>query len=70
MTQPTLTDKGVCFELMQDVAHYKHHSDYKKLVCLVYNPQGLIENPHGIENDIRKFSSESLGVELIVGPEH
>jgi REase_DpnII-MboI len=69
MTRPTLTDKEVSFELMQDAAHYKRYSDCKNLVCLVYDPQGLIENPHRIENDIRKFSSEALGVELIVVPE-
>jgi hypothetical protein len=60
MARPTLGDKEVCFELMQDTAHYKRHSECRKLVCLVYDPRGLIENPHGIKSEIRKLSSELL----------
>jgi hypothetical protein len=36
---PTLTDKEVSFELMQDAAHYKRYSHCKNLACLVYDPQ-------------------------------
>jgi len=68
MTRATLKDKEVCNELIQDVARYKNHEDCKKLVCLVYDPEAFIKNPHGVESDIQKLSSESLGVEAIIVP--
>src|SRR5207253_41699 len=68
MTRTMVADKEVCFELMEDAAHYRHHSNCKKLVCLVYDPPGLIRDPRGVESYGRKLSSESLDVEVIVVP--
>ena len=66
ITRATLAEKEVCFELMEDAAHYKRNGDCQRLVCLVYDPQGFIKNPRGVETEIRKLSSASLGVDLIV----
>jgi hypothetical protein len=68
MTRAALKDKELCNELIQDVARYKNHADCKKLMCLVYDPAAFIKNPNGVESDIQKLSSESLGVEAIVVP--
>ncbi|PYX85915.1 MAG: hypothetical protein DMG70_02085 [Acidobacteria bacterium] len=66
ITRATLAEREVCFELREDAAHDKRHSDCQRLVCLVYDPQGFIKNPRGVESEIRKLSSASLGVDLIV----
>jgi hypothetical protein len=68
MTRANLRDKELSNELIQDVARYKNHSDCKTLVCLVYDPEALVKNPHGFESDIHKLSSERLAVEAIVVP--
>ena len=68
MTRVTLKDKELGDELIQDVARYKNHADCRKLVCLVYDPGAFIKNPHGVESDIEKLSSESLGVEVVIVP--
>jgi hypothetical protein len=68
MTRTMAATKEVCFELMEDAAHYWRHSDCKKLVCLVYDPPGLIKDPRGVERYGRSLSSESLDVEVIVVP--
>jgi DpnII restriction endonuclease len=68
MTRAALKDKELCNDLIQDVARYKNHADCKKLVCLVYDPTAFIKNPNGVESDIQKLSSESLGVEAIIVP--
>ena len=70
MTRTMVAEKEVCFELMEDAAHYRHHSECKKLVCLVYDPLGLISNPPGVESYGRKLSSEALDVEVIVVPKY
>jgi hypothetical protein len=68
MTRANLRDKELSNELIQDVTRYKNHSDCKTLVCLVYDPEALVKNPHGLESDIRKLSSEKLEVEAIIVP--
>jgi hypothetical protein len=68
MTRAALKDKEVANELIQDVARYQNHADCKKLLCLVYDPEALIKNPSGVESDIQKLSSHSLGVEAIIVP--
>ncbi len=37
------------------------------LVCFVYDPEGIISNPRGIENDLRR-SDGDLYVEVIIRP--
>jgi len=38
------------------------------LVCIVYDPAGLLKNPTGIISDIEQLSTESLAVEVHVAP--
>ena len=68
MTRSDLKDKEITDELIQDVARYKSHPDCKKLVCIVYDPAGLLKNPTGIISDIEQLSTESLAVEVHVAP--
>jgi ActR/RegA family two-component response regulator len=39
-------------QLIIDIARYKSHPDCKTLYCFVYDPEGNIANPQGIENDL------------------
>ena len=47
---------------------FRCHPDCKNLVCLVYDPAGLLKNPTGLISDMEKLSSESLIVEVDIVP--
>ena len=49
MTRPGLTDRKLGEELIIDIAHYKQNQNCKALVCFVYDPQHLLDNPNAIE---------------------
>lgn len=53
-------------ELSTDGAHYKGHSDVDVLVCFVYDPENVVTNPRGFEDDVTSLTSESLRVVAIV----
>ncbi|MEO8148568.1 MAG: hypothetical protein ABI723_13060 [Bacteroidia bacterium] len=67
-TRNTLKDKEVGNELLLDIMHYKSHPDCKRLICFVYDPDSLIVNPRGIEDDLNKHTSDELIVEVYVKP--
>jgi hypothetical protein len=54
-------------QLIEDVSRYQSHPDCVTLVCFVYDPDGLIANPRGIENDLRRVG-ESPRVEVWIRP--
>jgi hypothetical protein len=51
-TRQTLKAKHVGEQLIIDREKYRAHPDCKKLLCFVYDPEGWISNPRGIENDL------------------
>ena len=51
-TRKGLAAKEVGEQLIIDIARYKKHPDCKTLFCFVYDPDGRISNPQGIENDL------------------
>lgn len=54
MTRPGLEDKKIGEQLIIDIANYKKHPNCKNLYCFVYDPDGRIRNPRGLENDLSK----------------
>lgn len=65
-TRQSMTNKKLGDELIQDIARYKKHPDCKKLICFVYDPEGLLGNPNGIMNDL---NSQNDGfAEIIIRP--
>jgi len=52
MTHNELGAKELGDQLAVDIQRYKLHPECKTLVCFVYDPEGLIANPHGIENEL------------------
>jgi hypothetical protein len=66
-TRKGLAAKQVGEELLIDIQRYQAHPSCKTLVCFVYDPEGRISNPAGIENDLSKDHGE-LRVQVIIAP--
>ena len=47
-----LKDKKIAEQLIVDKERYKAHPDCKKLFCFVYDPDLIVKNPYGLENDL------------------
>lgn len=67
MTRPSLTAKKLGEELIVDIAKYRQHPQCRALLCLVYDPQGYIANPRGIENDLNS-DEEEMAVRVVITP--
>ena len=54
-------------QLVVDIQKYTKNPDYRTLVCFMYDPEGRIDNPRGME---KEFSGEKdeLTVRVIVAP--
>jgi hypothetical protein len=66
-TRKDLTLRSIGEQLIIDIARYQSHPDCKKLICFVYDPEGRIGNPVGLESDLTKKHGE-LPVTVIVCP--
>ena len=62
-TRKGLTNKEIGDQLIIDKERYRIHPDCRRLVCFVYDPEGKIANPRGIESD---FSDESDSFSILV----
>lgn len=62
-----LAAKEVGEQLIVDCQRYKVHPDCKTLVCFVYDPEGLIANARGVENDLSTAGGE-LPVRVFIRP--
>jgi len=69
MTRPTLKDREIGDELLQDIARYKQHPDCEGLICLIYDPSNLLTNPHGLQSDLERMSSDGFFVAAVIVPE-
>lgn len=67
-TRDKLRDKDVGEQLIVDIARYRAHPDCKTLVCFVYDPDGFISNPTGLENDLSKLTNDELKISVYVAP--
>lgn len=66
-TRKGLTDKEIGDQLLIDILRYQQHPYCKYLVCFVYDPEGRIPNPKGIENDLTKKEND-IQVITIISP--
>jgi hypothetical protein len=53
-TRVGLNAKAVGEQLIIDIAKYKKHPLCRRLVCFVYDPEGRIANPSGLESDLNE----------------
>ena len=67
-TREGLKDKDIGDQLLIDVARYKTHPDCQTLVCFVYDPEGHISNPIGLESDLATQSAKNLKVVVRIRP--
>ena len=67
-SRKTLTAKKLGEELMIDSQRYQAHPDCKRIICFVYDPEGFITNPKGIENDLSK-DTNGIPVSVFIRPE-
>lgn len=66
-TRASMKAKDLGEQLIIDRARYESHPDCKMLVCFVYDPEGRIGNPVGIERDLEKHSG-GLKLRVIIAP--
>jgi hypothetical protein len=69
MTRDGLKDKEVGDELLADIGRNRTHPSCKTLVCFVYDPDGLMRNPDGLEKDLTRVH-DGLDVRVVVRPKH
>ncbi len=65
-TRSGLGTKEIGTQLIDDIARYKKHPDCKYLICFVYDPEGHIANPRGLESDLSCQEGELTVTVLIV----
>jgi hypothetical protein len=62
-----LNAKIIGEQLIVDIAKYKSHPNCKTLFCFIYDSEGKIANPTGIENDLTRVH-DSLNVVVVIEP--
>lgn len=67
MTRKGLGDRELGEQLIVDIANYKQHKSCRCLYCFVYDPNGFIRNPRGIENDLMALD-KVMPVKVFVRP--
>lgn len=67
MTRPTLNEKEIGTQLIDDIARYRSHPDCSQLICFVYDPEAIIGNPEGLERDLSN-QTENFSVKVIIRP--
>lgn len=65
MPRAGLTNKKLADELSVDMIRYQAHPDCKTLICFVYDPKNIIQNPIGFEKDLSRKQG-NLEVYVIV----
>jgi hypothetical protein len=67
-TRKGLTDKELGEELIIDIARYRAHPDCKLLLCFVYDPEGRVGNPRGLESDLAALAGPDMRVVVLIEP--
>lgn len=62
-----LKEKEIGNQLIIDIKKYQTHPDCEQLYCLVYDPNGEIHNPVGLENDL-SGKHNKIEVRVLVVP--
>jgi hypothetical protein len=67
-TRDTLRrDSQIADQLIVDIERYAQSPDCEILICFVYDPDNLIDNPVGLESDLSGLR-EGIEVIVIVSP--
>lgn len=68
-TRQSMSTKQLGDQLLIDIAKYKKHPQCNHLICFIYDPEGRITNPRGIENDLSNCD-DNIDVRTIIVPKH
>ena len=66
-TRSGLTTKDLAEQVQSDAAHYATRPNGGTLLCFIYDPEGRVGNPRGLEADLTTVS-DMFTVEVIVAP--
>ena len=66
-TKTGVTAKELAEQVKMDSSHYSGRADCRTLVCFIYDPEGRIGNPRGLESDLTMVS-DSFTLEVIIAP--
>lgn len=67
MTREGLDEKRLGEELLIDIAKYKKFQYCETLVCFIYDPEGRVQNPGGLESDLEK-ATKDIKVKVFIRP--
>lgn len=68
-TRQSLKTRELGEQLLIDIARYKKHPACKRLICFVYDPEGRVSNPGGLESDLSNCD-EIIQVQTVIVPKH
>jgi REase_DpnII-MboI len=68
-TRENLKDKDIGEQLLIDMKRYSQNQDCETLICFVYDPDQLILNPYGLENDL-SGQHDRIEVKVIIAPKN
>lgn len=68
-TRQSMTTKDLGEQLIVDITKYKKHPQCSRLICFVYDSDGRVTNPRGIENDLSNCDND-IDVRTIIVPKH
>ncbi len=66
MARKGLTNRELGDQLLVDIARYVKTTGCKRLYCFVFDPQGYVKNPRGVETDLEKQSNGALKVKVFI----
>lgn len=66
-TRPGLHAKDLTDQLRIDAERYRSHDHCTTLLCFMYDPEGRIGNPRGLETNLTSVS-DSFAIDVLVAP--
>jgi DpnII restriction endonuclease len=66
-TRPGLNAKDLCDQLRVDAERYRSRDRATTLLCFMYDPEGRIGNPRGLEASLTSVN-ESFMIDVLVAP--
>jgi hypothetical protein len=66
-TRPGLNTKDLTDQLWIDAERHRSHDRCTTLLCFIYDPEGRIGNPRGLETNLTSVS-DSFAIDVLVAP--
>jgi hypothetical protein len=66
-TKTGVTAKELPEQVKVDSSHYSGRADCRTLVCFIYDPEGRIGSPRGLESDLTMVG-DTFTLEVIIAP--